>query len=144
MRRSIINDTDTQTVLGSSARSYSNGSIRSPSSSGGKRDSLDHGMNCAHCGRGVVGVRYQCASCPATKTQTFNLVSMILMQDTCESNDAALRSAQGASKFRTKSITLSIYSSKSIGLWIGSSSLRIRSCLSCKGLLTRFLFLWPY
>ena len=60
--------------------SHSLSSNRSASSVGGGAGKsgvgiLDHCMTCANCSREIIGVRYQCASCPAPKMQSYNLVS---------------------------------------------------------------------
>ena len=36
---------------------------------------LDHRIQCNSCGRNIVGVRYQCAGCPALPGNVYSLVS---------------------------------------------------------------------
>jgi hypothetical protein len=45
----------------------------------GTRDGIhrmDHGMNCNGCGKGIIGVRYQCAGCPSPDGQGYSLVGI--------------------------------------------------------------------
>ena len=41
-------------------------------------DPLDHRIQCNECGKNIVGVRYQCAGCPALPGNVYSLVSDLL------------------------------------------------------------------
>ncbi|KAI5117511.1 hypothetical protein M0805_003916 [Coniferiporia weirii] len=64
-RADFLHEADAVTVIGS-------GSTRSPSRSSDQK-SLDHHITCKGCNQSIVGLRYQCASCPASGTQSYSL-----------------------------------------------------------------------
>lgn len=70
-KNAMLSDYD-GTVLGDKkGRNSMNGSIKGA-------DPLDHRIQCNECGKNIVGVRYQCAGCPALPGNVYSLVSDLL------------------------------------------------------------------
>ncbi|THH11311.1 hypothetical protein EW145_g737 [Phellinidium pouzarii] len=66
-RADSLRDIDTVTVIGCD----SNRSRRLSHNHG--KTLLDHHITCKGCNQNIVGVRFQCGSCPATRTQSYSL-----------------------------------------------------------------------
>lgn len=61
-----LDSQDATTVLGGSKARRKQGSDATRS--------MDHHVLCKGCTQPIVGVRYQCASCPSTRSSVYNLV----------------------------------------------------------------------
>lgn len=67
-KKAMLSDYD-GTVLGDKkGRNSMNGSTKGA-------DPCDHHIQCNACGRNIVGIRYQCAGCPALPGSVYSLVS---------------------------------------------------------------------
>ncbi|KAH8117906.1 hypothetical protein DFH11DRAFT_1723909 [Phellopilus nigrolimitatus] len=60
-----LREADAVTIIGSGSKHARGGRC--------DRKALDHRIACKGCNQSIVGVRFQCATCPATKTQSYSL-----------------------------------------------------------------------
>ena len=73
-RSGSLPDGDAVTVIGSLSKSHR--SKQDP-------NSLDHHILCSGCNQNINGVRFQCATCPSSKSQSYSLVSYYRIMYPC-------------------------------------------------------------